>query len=105
VYDRALSAEEVGLLFGSTATGISEINKKDISIFPNPTQNRITVSNTNQSPFDLIEIFNSLGKKVDHIKFSQTNRQTIDVSNLNPGVYHVRVFGDSWYASSNIVIR
>jgi hypothetical protein len=105
IYDRAISSEEVGLIFGSTATGISKINKKEISIFPNPTQKRITVSNVNQSPFDLIEIFNSLGKKVDHIKFSQTNSQTIDVSNLNPGVYHVRVIGDNWYASSNIVIR
>jgi len=62
------------------------------SIFPNPANNDITIKST--TPFNKVEIVNFLGQTV----ISQNNNgetTKIDVSNLNGGIYFVRIITET----------
>ncbi|MBK5284444.1 MAG: T9SS type A sorting domain-containing protein [Bacteroidia bacterium] len=66
-----------------------------ISIVPNPVSDKIKiqVSQTNaNSGIKSIEIYNTLGEKVyTSAETSRSNRETINVSTLNSGIYFLRV--------------
>jgi hypothetical protein len=71
-----------------TYLGISGVELTTFSIVPNPAHNTITINA--RVPFHKIEVINFLGQ----IVISQTNdSQTakLDISNINNGVYFVRV--------------
>jgi hypothetical protein len=58
----------------------------EISLYPNPTKNRINIDIT--APIKTVCIFNNLGKEV----FKSTiNKQQIDISNLTKGIYFIRI--------------
>ncbi|RLD25634.1 MAG: hypothetical protein DRI54_04505 [Bacteroidetes bacterium] len=103
VYDRALNEEEINMLYDDLVTGISETTRKEIILFPNPTQNSLTISSADQAFFSSVRIINTLGKIVDEISFKSDNTQRIDVSNLAPGFYHIQIIGDNWQASTSIL--
>jgi hypothetical protein len=103
IYDRALDADEIAELYNDMVTDIPEISKNEIILFPNPTQNSLTVSSADQSFFSTVLILNTLGKLVDEIKIKPNNTLKVDVSNLVPGVYHVQLIGDDWQASTSII--
>ena len=56
----------------------------DLSFYPNPTKNSLTISSKNS--IDNAQIFNVLGKKVIDITINKSSK-TIDVSNLASGIY------------------
>lgn len=59
---------------------------KELTLYPNPTQNRFTVSST--EPMEKVEVYNQLGQLV----LSQKATNTIDISGLGKGVYMVRLY-------------
>jgi len=68
--------------------GIDEYLQPNFTIIPNPATNQVTISSA--TPFHSVEIINFLGQTV----VSQSavgNIATVNVSNLNNGVYFVRV--------------
>lgn len=65
-------------------TGVSEISNETVSIYPNPAQDYIFVSENYQS----LSIFNVNGSQV---LFVQDNQTQIDVSNLSSGVYFIQM--------------
>lgn len=58
---------------------------QDISIYPNPTSNSITISSATN--IISLELYNLLGKRVMVAK----NRNKLDLSNLNLGVYLINI--------------
>lgn len=60
----------------------------DIAVYPNPTENHITVTGNNMQ---YIEIFNMLGQLQRTIATLDPARCTISVENLAPGLHFVRV--------------
>jgi hypothetical protein len=68
----------------------SEIEQKNIHIYPNPFNNRIQIEGDNLAGSD-IEIYNVLGKRVFYDKWSKS----IEINNLSPGVYYVRILKDN----------
>ena len=75
-----------------TCVGIKEKAKTAFSIVPNPASDNITVSSGIN--FHTIEIINFLGQTI----LSQPNignTVKIDISNLNKGIYFVRILTDS----------
>jgi len=72
-------------------TDVSSVNlKNQVSIFPNPTQNKITINSS--ASINTIVINDVLGKKVFE-GHNESKAIDIDVSGFAPGIYIVKVNG------------
>jgi len=67
---------------------LDEYLHPNFTIIPNPAPNQVTISSA--TPFHSVEIINFLGQTVVS-QSSIGNTATINVSNLNNGIYFVRV--------------
>jgi len=72
--------------------GTSELanDNSSIVIYPNPASQQVTVTWTTKDA-SCIEIFTLHGKLVARIPIHEPKAQTLDVSNLSPGMYLIRV--------------
>jgi hypothetical protein len=68
--------------------GIKENLQHNFSIVPNPATNQIIISSVNS--FHSVEIINFLGKTLVSQSI-ECNTATVNISNLNNGIYFVRV--------------
>jgi len=72
---------------------INEINE-DITMFPNPAKNRITVEFSNDiGAYNSIEFLACNGKLIRKIEIS-SDRIEIDIKELNNGIYFIRLTGN-----------
>lgn len=81
-----------------------------ISIFPNPSQNTLTVSTENltSSPQQLeVKLFNVLGKKMYHNKFytSATQSISIPIQSFGNGMYILEINYDSYVRREKIIVH
>jgi hypothetical protein len=76
---------------------ISEVESLNAYVYPNPAKDFINISIKNEIPSSLkIEIYDSMGNKlkkvIDSPYFSgESYKNTIDISDLSSGVYHIRI--------------
>lgn len=75
----------------TSPTSITETETDKVSIYPNPAQN---VLNVTANGYNKMEIINFLGQVVINENVSNTNFE-VNVSNLNSGVYFVRLQGEN----------
>jgi hypothetical protein len=74
-----------------TSTSKPKIEQSNISIYPNPVKNIVTIAvNSNTIPGQTISIINLAGNTVYQTS-NFSNQQTIDISNLPGGIYFVKV--------------
>lgn len=66
-------------------TDIKTTNLNNLNLYPNPSQDIITVEN---APIGTYQLFDSYGKKINDINLNYENTQ-IDVSKLSNGVYFI----------------
>lgn len=78
--------------FTVTPLGLTNFNKKAISVYPNPTSNAWNFTST-ISGFKSIEIFDVLGNKIINRNFN-TNSATIEASALTKGIYFALISGE-----------
>ncbi|MFD1314776.1 T9SS type A sorting domain-containing protein [Namhaeicola litoreus] len=71
----------------------------EIIVFPNPTSDRIDVNIPNQKIVK-IDVYNVTGKRLKEFTTSQ-----IDISNLNTGIYYIKIFTKSNLILHSKVIR
>jgi type IX secretion system substrate protein len=78
------------IVINCATTGITTHSTQNISVYPNPAQNNFTIETTDTEK-QTVSIFDVNGKLV----LSQTisGKTTIDVSNLNAGVYNINING------------
>lgn len=72
------------------------------SVYPNPADEVVFIKAT--EPITSVQVFNSLGQEVIH-KLSESNHLDIKVSDLQSGVYFVKVKNNSKEEIKRIVIR
>jgi len=61
----------------------------DIQVFPNPSNSKINIVNSNSQPLGKIEITNLMGNIV--VIFSENSRKVeVDISNYAPGIYIIK---------------
>lgn len=90
----------------SGLVGMEEIESKEINIYPNPSQDNIQIENKSQVNITNITIIDMLGKEVKDLALSNSNIQTIDVSELKDGIYFVNfIDSDKRVVSKKIVIE
>ncbi|MBA3706269.1 MAG: T9SS type A sorting domain-containing protein, partial [Bacteroidetes bacterium] len=77
-------------------TAIIDANQSEnhFQIYPNPSNDKLTVSFHNINKPEL-KIFNALGEEVFSQKISNSLQTTIDISQFHSGIYFIRVTGDN----------
>jgi len=72
-----------------------------ILITPNPTQHYLTISS--QTELTLVEIFNSIGKVVKRISSNGQNKIEVDIDELNPGLYIIKLTSKQAVVTEKII--
>lgn len=73
-----------------------------LNLYPNPVSNgKISISTKNDSNKEII-IFDLLGKKIFQ---TQLSGRELNVSNLSPGVYIIKITEDNASATRKLIIR
>ena len=70
--------------------------KKDtheITIFPNPTSNKITIESAQYKTITTIKILNIRGQELINQQIKEGEKE-IDISKLTPGIYFVKCYSD-----------
>ncbi len=80
------------------------INKKTISIYPNPSKDLINISISN-SEIKSIEIFNILGKKVNSYSLQNVIQTEVDITKLPSGVYLLSILDASNKSTLKKIIK
>lgn len=94
-YDRALDANEVGLLFAeasSCATAVDEVEAFSVSIAPNPASDVISIRTNTVLPVNMrtIELLDATGRSVRRMPLRASGGE-LDVRELIDGLYFLRI--------------
>lgn len=80
-------------------------NIEGLQIYPNPVTNgRIYISTEQNSSTKEIEIYDMLGKKVLNTTLTNNNKE-INISNLTPGIYMIKITENNTSATRKLVIK
>ena len=60
---------------------------REISIFPNPAKNQITISNLSNIPINKIELIDFSGRVVQIWRAQELAENTLDIQHIPPGIY------------------
>jgi endonuclease I/chitodextrinase len=77
------------------------VDLSEVKIYPNPSEGNFFITNSNKA-FS-IEIYNLLGQKV--FQRNNVDGQTMSITNLNKGVYLIKIIDDSKSVSKKIIIN
>lgn len=77
----------------SAPVGITTIDTKSLSLFPNPATNFIQIKGIdNVSNVNSIEVYSIIGKKIMSSTVSSSSDLKVNIQNLDNGVYLVKLF-------------
>lgn len=85
--------------------GITDYHIESVSVFPNPTNNRLTVSAGSSGGIESVTIYDIRGRQVKSVSFPNTNQKTIDVSELQSGVYLIKIGAKTKFLSKKLIIE
>ena len=83
--------------------GVQEQDAKNVSVYTNPANNTVTVQLANAAPAK-VEIINLVGQTVISQNTS-TEEVKMDVSNINRGIYMVKIAQEGKVYTSKLVVR
>lgn len=100
------SIDNVNFIGSSTlATGVSEKNNMDITMFPNPSQSGLfTIDLNNLSGKSTIRIYDIIGNIIYSTETRSIAKQTIDLSNVANGSYFVSITNNNGTTTKKIVV-
>lgn len=85
--------------------GIKDIITKNISVYPNPTANTITIDLENSNSFNNILLTNLNGQTIKNMNMDNQTRATLDLSGVAKGLYHIRLTNDDGQIMSSQLIE
>jgi len=93
--DNCTGISPVLMVAVNECTGISLTEDNALSLYPNPASDQLNIvlNAEFKTPSD-ISIYNNMGQKVQHysnVKGSESQALKIDITNLKPGVYTLRI--------------
>jgi hypothetical protein len=92
-YSDAGDSDKATVMYYGASAGIRELQSSQISIYPNPATNKITVEQSGETQESYLAILNIEGQQLITHQITHIKTQ-IDISNLTGGVYFVRVTND-----------
>jgi hypothetical protein len=79
---------------------------ESIKLYPNPVTNGVlNVSKNNANALKTIEVYNVLGKLVKSFNTTELKSETLNVSNLNSGVYMFRLNTQNGIQTKKLIIK
>ena len=90
--------EQIVPIINNYTIGLEENNALNVELYPNPVNNVLTVKGDN---IVKVAIFNALGQEIVTVE----NRNEIDVTSLNNGLYFVRVTDVNGNVSVNKIVK
>lgn len=90
------------VLVATPLTNVSN-DKSDIILFPNPTNDYITITNTSAEPVTSVEVYDLSGKLLQ--RYLKQNISTIDLSLLPPSMYFIKVMTENKITMQKIIRR
>jgi hypothetical protein len=79
-----------GLKSADIATDITSVNVQNVTVYPNPAGNTITLELSDNVGNEDAELYNSIGKLVKVIQI-ESSKQQIDIADLRSGIYFIRI--------------
>ena len=95
------NADQIEYVVLESVVNINETEISDIQLYPNPTNDYITV--TSNQLYE-ISIFDITGKQIETVKMT-TNNQTIDLSNLTSGIYTFTFKNNSKIEVKKVIVK
>jgi hypothetical protein len=99
------------LAFSGSVTGIAEntINAANLSIFPNPSNEKVVLDYTLKSTENVvIKITDVTGKVVKELKPNAVignNKQELNTSNFSQGIYTITIQGNNSLSSQKLIVE
>lgn len=75
----------------SKVSGINELEVSSFSVYPNPANDLVTVSISNNASNGTIVLMSTDGKVIESREFTNSSNETFDVKSLTSGVYFFKV--------------
>lgn len=91
------------LVIDTTTTGISEIEKNKFVVFPNPVSNLLSMEFQNQIQQAEIKVLNVLGETVLSKQIRNTTNASLDVAQLDYGIYFIQIISDKRTFTKKII--
>ncbi len=89
---------------GQEPSNTRELSQQtEIKVYPNPAKNRFTIESPNQK-IQQVDLINLNGQLV-HQEVFKANNHTVDVSQIEPGVYVLQVKRENGFNSVRIIIQ
>lgn len=85
-----------------TVLGISEVNRLDFDMYPNPASEKLTIQLPSGSDNATVQFYDYVGRLALTKKISNTNNK-IDVNSLSTGVYVLKVLSDNKIGSQKFI--
>lgn len=92
------------IVFANNSPGtlsVEEIQKEVINVYPNPASNKFSI-NTNAN---LVEVYSLAGKRVARYNGNFAANYKFDVSNLNNGLYIVKVQNETSTSTTKLIVK
>ncbi len=84
----------------TTATSISELEKNNFAVFPNPANDFLTITSAENKIFS-VTIFNSFGEKI--YSAQATTNLNVETVNFSSGLYFVQIIADKKSFTKKII--
>lgn len=84
-------------------TGIGETAKNQFFLFPNPANEFVTIQFSNDFT-GTIQLYNSSGKMIIELKRNSVEETIINIENLRPGIYYLRLSTTNDTATKKLII-
>ena len=93
------------LSFSGTVAGIDQSSLNNMQVYPNPAKNQITIECSDELDQNgTITIVNLIGKTV-HSEPFVSNKQTLNIENLNNGIYFVTIQTKEGTTTQKVVVN
>jgi hypothetical protein len=87
----------------SNSVGVNEISNLNFKVFPNPSNDKITLMASSASLYS-VEVYDVLGKRV-YVQSNLQNAHVVNVSSFEKGIYFVRILQDGKQQVEKIIVQ
>jgi len=103
-FEAGISAEAMAVVI-QEVTSVAAMNETELKIFPNPFTNQLNLEGSSSAEFAFCKLFSLSGKLVFEHHFAGTSSQTMQLPDLNPGLYLLNLVTENGKILNKKVLR